>query len=98
MKITLIIAMILLIVPAQALAEAPKLESDNTIININLNNKPKTFKYLEIKTSKSKFRVYPCGKIEKLKWKEIHKNEDVPNLGVFHSEDNINGGWDNTLH
>lgn len=40
--------------------------------------KGKGFTYVEIKTSKSKFRIYPCGKIEKLEWKEIHPNEKSP--------------------
>ena len=44
----------------------------------------KDFKYLEVKTSKSVFRIYPCGKIEKRVWKEIHENEDDVNIS-FHT-------------
>ena len=44
---------------------------------IYLKGATKDFKYVEIETSKSTFRVYPCGKIEKLEWTEIHENENI---------------------
>jgi len=48
--------------------------STDTVRTIDL--KRSDVKYIEIITSKSKFRIHKCGKIEKLTWKEIHANED----------------------
>lgn len=36
----------------------------------------KECKCLEVETKTAKFRIYPCGKVEKLEWKEINKNEE----------------------
>jgi len=48
-----------------------------------VNLKESTVECIEIITSRSKFRIYKCGKIEKLEWKEIHANEDDATLGTI---------------
>ena len=34
--------------------------------------------YIEVVTRNATYRVYPCGKLEKLTWKELNRNEDKP--------------------
>ena len=50
--------------------------SANTL-SIDLKDGEQKLEYVEVKTEKSLFRIYPCGKIEKLKWEEIHPNEET---------------------
>ena len=38
--------------------------------------------YIEIVTKKATFKFYPCGKIEKLTWKEINPNEEQGDIVV----------------
>lgn len=46
---------------------------------VDLTDRNMGYEYVEIRTSESIFRVYPCGKINKgvISWKEIHENEDT---------------------
>ena len=50
--------------------------SANTL-SIDLKDGEPKLEYVEVKTEKSLFRIYPCGKIEKLKWEEVHPNEET---------------------
>jgi len=34
--------------------------------------------YIEVVTRNTTYRIYPCGKLEKLTWKELNQNEDKP--------------------
>ena len=54
----------------------------NGKVTIDLKDNPQKIEYVEVITSKSKFRIYPCGQIKKLEWKEIHANEDNQAPGI----------------
>lgn len=44
---------------------------------------------LLVKTNKATFKIYPCGKIEKLTWKEINPNEEQGTLQFYNPQDTI---------
>ena len=60
--------------------------ADTVIKNTTMNGSTITFEngmvvnydkdFITVKTRNNTLRIYPCGKVEKLDWKEINPNED----------------------
>lgn len=74
-KIVLIIAAVLcLTAPAMAMQVADFELADGKSIH---TEGEKNGKYIEVKTDHATYRIYPCGQLEKLTWKELNPNEDT---------------------
>ena len=71
-----IITFIILFFATVCYAEGKESTEQITMNGINIRwDEPDEF--IEIRTNNNTLRVYKCGKVEKLEWKEINPNEDT---------------------
>lgn len=76
MKTILTAVMLVFLSVSSVLAETPYLERDtNSNFKIDLTKIEKP-EYVEIKTDAASYRIYPSGKVEKLKWETIERGKD----------------------
>ena len=86
-----------------AMATARSCGPDGVYLSVETTTDPETFRvdisegetYVEIATRHGVFRVYPCGKVDKLTWKELNANGDNDQWVVFYDAGTATGNHTN---
>ena len=71
MKTTIIVLLAVLLVPLISVADSNYKASESLYPQIDA-----TKEIVYVVTKNSTLRIHPCGKVDKLVWKEINENED----------------------